>query len=138
MDERTQFCLSSRMIITDNGAVLMGLETDHWETPGGSIRMGESAIEALVREAREELGTEVQVRDCLPFFFPFEGTVNWQLIYFICDIEGDLDLNAATDNEFVDVQYMGKTDFRKLSESGMIVPHDGRSVPLIMEKLGIW
>ena len=138
MDGRTQFYLSSRMIITNNGAVLMGLETDHWETPGGSIRTGESAIEALKREGREELGAEIQVRDCLPFFFPFEGKLNWQLIYFICDVKNDVDLNGATDNEFVDVQYMEMNHFRKLSESGKIVSNDRRFVPLIMEKLGIW
>ena len=146
MSGRTQFYLSARMIITDKTGVLMGLETDHWETPGGSIQPTENAIEGLEREAREELGTEIQVRNGLPFFFYIDGDLfgssfagsHWQVIYFLCDLKDDLNLEEATDNEFVDLQFMGKHDFTKLSEAKMIVALDRQCVPLIMGELGIW
>jgi 8-oxo-dGTP diphosphatase len=52
-------------LLTRDGAVLMGERKPekvyplHWEFPGGKIEAGETALDALRRELREELGIEI-------------------------------------------------------------------------------
>jgi len=51
-------------IVDDEGRVLLHRRGDEpeelWSFPGGSVDIGESAAEALIREVREELGLEVE------------------------------------------------------------------------------
>lgn len=51
-----------RILATQRG---YGSYKDWWEFPGGKLEPGESPEEALVREIREELDTEIEVGDLL-------------------------------------------------------------------------
>lgn len=53
-------------LIVDNGRIFAtqrgyGEYKDWWEVPGGKVEPGETPEEALVREIREELATEIAV-----------------------------------------------------------------------------
>jgi len=52
-------------ILVEDGKVLLAAHhkagTDYWVLPGGHVRFGESAPEAVIRELREEANIEVEV-----------------------------------------------------------------------------
>jgi 8-oxo-dGTP diphosphatase len=77
-------------IIEKDGKILAAKRSDaqshagFWEFPGGKIDPGEDAQEAIIREIREELGTDVSIQAQLPqatFDYP-DKTVT--LIPFVC------------------------------------------------------
>ncbi|MBQ9032396.1 MAG: 8-oxo-dGTP diphosphatase MutT [Parasporobacterium sp.] len=67
--ERRKIRVAAAVIRKDNQifATQRGYGTykDWWEFPGGKIEPGETAREALVREIREELDTQVRVGELL-------------------------------------------------------------------------
>ena len=70
-------CREGKYFATQRG---YGEFKDYWEFPGGKIEAGESREEALKREIREELDTEIKVGDLIdtieydyPTFLPFHG-----------------------------------------------------------------
>ena len=59
-----------------------------WEFPGGSVEFGETLVEALKREMREEYGIEIAVGellDVVDHILPEEGQ-HWVSPTFVCSI----------------------------------------------------
>jgi len=59
-----------------------------WNLPGGKVDFGETPEQAIVREMKEEIGVEVQVKKLLPKIFTF-FRYHWQGIFacYICEIK---------------------------------------------------
>ncbi len=79
-----------------------GLLGGLWEFPGGKIKAGENAVNALLREIREETDLDVKLGEEI-------GTIQHAYTHFkitlsawFCDwIEGEAQLHAATENRWV-------------------------------------
>ena len=83
-------------IIIENGKVFAtqrgyGEFKDGWEFPGGQIEPGETPEEAIVREIKEELDTEVEVIELLDTVEYDYPNFHLSMGCFICKIKsGDL------------------------------------------------
>ncbi len=59
--------IAGSLIIRDGEILLLYREEQgHWDVPGGKVKKGESPTETAVREAREEIGAEVELEK--PFY----------------------------------------------------------------------
>lgn len=58
-------------VIEQNGKILIQHidNTEYWVLPGGHVMYGETSLEALKREVKEEIGIDINPQDCKLFCF---------------------------------------------------------------------
>ena len=104
-------------IIVENGRVFAtqrgyGDFKDGWEFPGGKIEAGEIPEQALVREIREELDTEIRVERLLRTVEWDYPTFHLSMDCFICTIEsGDLHLREHEAARWLDLEHLNEVDW---------------------------
>ncbi len=90
----------NRIFATQRG---YGEFKDGWEFPGGKIEPGETPQEALVREIREELETEIRVGDLIDTIEYDYPAFHLSMDCFWCEIvEGSLELKEHEAAKWLD------------------------------------
>lgn len=110
---------ASAVVVNTSGAILLHRRSDNdlWALPGGTMEPGESILDTVVREVREETGLEVRPRSVVGIYtdpqhvISFDdGEVRQQFsVCFSCDaIGGTLKISdESTDLQFIAVDVVG-------------------------------
>ena len=87
-------------VIIENGRILLVKRANEpnkgkWSVPGGLVRVGESLIDALKREIKEEVGVEIEVDDvaCVSEEIFRNGEVRFHYViidFFARIVDGDV------------------------------------------------
>ncbi|MEY3561523.1 MAG: hypothetical protein RL068_675 [Actinomycetota bacterium] len=80
-----------------------------WEFPGGKPELGESLEAAIVREIKEELGVEINVKRQ----FDRSTTQDIELVCFVCDLVGQKPTQSTDHSElrWVEERELSKLDW---------------------------
>ena len=98
----------NRIFATQRG---YGEFKDGWEFPGGKIEPGETPQEALVREIREELETEIRVGDLIDTIEYDYPAFHLSMDCFWCEIvEGSLELKEHEAARWLDRESLFTVD----------------------------
>ena len=83
-----------------------------WEFPGGKIEPGETPQEALIREIKEELDTEIEVGEILDTVEYDYPTFHLSMDCFICTIKsGDLVLKEHEAAKWLTKETLGSVEW---------------------------
>ena len=92
-----------------------------WESVGGSVTAGEDSLTGALREAKEEVGVDLDpaqgklVNSTIRDHFQDIKDV-WVFLY-----DGDIDLRRATTDEVADMRWMTVEEIRALYDAGELV-----------------
>lgn len=85
---------------------------DKWEFPGGKIKEGETAQDALTREIKEELDIEIHIKcllDIIEYDYP---DFHLSMECFLCTIkDGQLELKEHEDAKWLDKENLYTIDW---------------------------
>ena len=100
---------NNRVFATQRG---YGEFKDGWEFPGGKIESGETPQEALIREIKEELDTEIEVKDYLETVEYDYPEFHLSMDCFFCEIKsGDLVLKEHEAAKWLTAETLDSVDW---------------------------
>ena len=87
-------------IVEKDGKLLLFFNEKHkkWEFPGGKVEEGETDVEALKREWREELDCEILVEKWFDDYY--NDLDGYEISYYLISIIGDYKLKEHTEAKY--------------------------------------
>lgn len=97
-----------------------------WECVGGSVLKGEDSLQGALREAKEEVGVDLEPKKGQVLFTKIRKMLYGKIINDIVDVwlfdyDGEVDLSNATTDEVAQIAWMDGTKIRELFERKMFV-----------------
>jgi 8-oxo-dGTP pyrophosphatase MutT (NUDIX family) len=136
---------SARAIIIKDNKVYMihSMKYDYYEFPGGGIEKGESIIDCLVRETKEEAGLIIKNESIEEFGYVHrihkdkydnELTFVQDNYYYLCDVEDIMINQSLSEREKEDGFILELVDFNTVFNVNKNNDHGPVFSPLIIER----
>ena len=110
-DKGTRCIVAAHALIAKDGKYLLtkrSLQNDYvpekYDLPGGSLKLGETLQEGLVREVKEETGLEIEILDILNIYSnlgSYPKFLVFQTTFFAKWVSGEVKLNPAEHDEYL-------------------------------------
>ena len=109
-------------ILSQSGKILLQKRADKgtWGLPGGAIELGESSVEALVREFYEETGLKVTVKKLLNVYtkysdsYPNGDEAQVITMLYLVASETSISTNFFTSDETLDLDFFDASDIKNI------------------------
>jgi 8-oxo-dGTP pyrophosphatase MutT (NUDIX family) len=97
-----------------------------WECVGGSVVKGEDSLQGAIREAKEEVGVDLNPENGQVLFTKTRKIIDGKIFNDIMDVwlfeyDGEVDLGNATTDEVAQVVWMTREQIEELFEHNMFV-----------------
>ena len=110
-------------ILSQSGKILLQKRADKgtWGLPGGAIELGESALEALVREFYEETGIEVRAEKLLNVYtkysdsYPNGDEAQVLTILYLVSSENSISTNFFSSDETLELGFFDHMDIQNIA-----------------------
>ena len=115
MNSKNELLISKRAPFKNYGLM--------WDFTGGSVLAGETSLEGMLREIKEELGIEFTKKEAIFF----KEILNYNISPNFKDwwiFKKDIDINELTfpDKETIDAKWVNIDGFMKIIEDGQMIP----------------
>lgn len=97
-----------------------------WECVGGSVVKGEDSLLGAIREAKEEVGVDLNPENGQVLFTKTRKIIEGKIFNDIMDVwlfeyDGEVDLSNATTDEVAQVAWMNRSQIKELFDANMFV-----------------
>lgn len=92
-----------------------------WECAGGSVIMGEDSLMGALREAKEEVGVDLDPKQGRVLFTRTRKAFRDIMDVWLFDYDGPLMLEQATTDEVAQCAWMTPVEIQKLWDTGKVV-----------------